>query len=377
MSQIVITKSMKIFSKLNIKYFLLYLTVFFLSSGCARISQYALEDVEKQRLKSNNGDQKALELLSNMYKDRNQAYEVRLAALRALSDSKNPKVINDIQGSVSSASLIELDLMKEAINIVISFQDMGSGDSLISALNTTEAKTNEIRKDILSAIGKDGTKTEIELIIKLYDVSKRSNVQMNKLLTTTLGKIGDERVIPILMEIAKNKKLPITIRSQAVDILSKKNSPELVDFFVEMLGDPASRDKVNEFALDVMGEMPEERMLMALLEAYQVGRHKYYVLLNSVMSSLDNVDNPKIKSLYVEIAQTTDFPSNIRLKAFKGLTRYSDPEAISGLVSLLNKPENYIYYNEIIRMLEESGVYDKYEQELRNAAFTAIKKQYD
>ncbi len=62
-----------------------------------------------------------------------------------------------------------------------------------------------------------------------------------------------------------------------------------------MLGDPVSRDKVNEFAFDVMGEMPEERMLMALLEAYQVGRHKYYSLLNTIISSLDNFDNPEIK----------------------------------------------------------------------------------
>ena len=366
---------MEILFKLSIRKLLFFITGVILISGCARFSQYALEDVEKQRLKSKNGDKKALQLLTEMYKDNNQSYEVRLAAMRALSESRDPKVIHDIQGTVRSASLIELDLMKEAIKILISFQDISSTDSLIAALNATEAKTNEIRTDILSAIGEIGTKDEVILLIKLYEVSKRSNAQMNNLLTTTLGKIGDDKVIPILMEIAKNKNLPVNVRSRAVDVLSKKQAPELVDFFVEMLGDPVSRDKVNEFAFDVMGEMPEERMLMALLEAYQVGRHKYYSLLNTIINSLDNFDNPEIKSLYLEIAQTKDFPSNIRLKAFRGLTRFSDPEVVDGIVELLNDPANYIYYNEIVGMLHEFGVYDNYQDKLRMAAFKAMKKE--
>ena len=366
---------MEILFKLSIRKLLFFITGVILISGCARFSQYALEDVEKQRLKSKNGDEKALQLLTEMYKDNNQSYEVRLAAMRALSESRDPKVIHDIQGTVRSASLIELDLMKEAIKILISFQDISSTDSLIAALNATEEKTNEIRTDILSAIGEIGTKDEVILLIKLYEVSKRSNAQMNNLLTTTLGKIGDDKVIPILMEIAKNKNLPVNVRSRAVDVLSKKQAPELVDFFVEMLGDPVSRDKVNEFAFDVMGEMPEERMLMALLEAYQVGRHKYYSLLNTIINSLDNFDNPEIKSLYLEIAQTKDFPSNIRLKAFRGLTRFSDPEVVDGIVELLNDPANYIYYNEIVGMLHEFGVYDNYQDKLRMAAFKAMKKE--
>ena len=366
---------MEILFKTSIRKLLFLITGVILISGCARFSQYALEDVEKQRLKSKNGDGKALQLLTEMYKDNNQSYEVRLAAMRALSESRDPKVIHDIQGSVRNASLIELDLMKEAIKILIGFQNLSSTDSLIAALNATEEKTNEIRMDILSAIGENGTKDEVFLLIKLYDMSKRSNARMNKLLTTTLGKIGDDKVIPILMEIAKNKNLPVDVRSRAVDVLSKKQAPELVDFFVEMLGDPVSRDKVNEFAFEVMGDMPEERMLMALLEAYQVGRHKYYSLLNTIIGSLDNFDNPEIKSLYLEIAQTKDFPSNIRLKAFRGLTRFSDPEVVEGIVELLNDPANYIYYNEIVGMLHEFDVYDKYRDKLRMAAFKAMKKE--
>ena len=366
---------MKILFKLSIRKLLFFITGIILISGCARFSQYALEDVEKQRLKFKNGDEKALRLLTEMYQDHNQSFDVRLAAIRALSESRNPTVISEIQSSVRNASLIEMDLMKEAIQILIGYHELSSTDTLIAALTATEKKSMEIRTAILNAIGENGTKDEVQLLIKLYDVSKRSNAQMNSLLTTTLGKIGDEKVIPILMEIAKNKNLSVSIRSRSVDILAKKQAPELVDFFIEMLGDPVSRDKVNEYALNVLGEFSEERMILALLEAYQTGRHKYYSLLNTVINSLDNFDNPELKSIYLDIAQTQNFPSNIRLKAFKGLTRFSDPEVVDGVVELLNDPANYVYYNEIIGMLYEFGVYDNYRDKLRMAAYNVMKKE--
>ena len=366
---------MKILFKLSIHKLLFFITGIILISGCARFSQYALEDVEKQRLKFKNGDEKALRLLTEMYQDHNQSFDVRLAAIRALSESRDPMVISEIQSSVRNASLIEMDLMKEAIQILIGYHELSSTDTLIAALTATEKKLMEIRKAILNAIGENGTKDEVQLLIKLYDVSKRSNAQMNSLLTTTLGKIGDEKVIPILMEIAKNKNLSVSIRSRSVDILAKKQAPELVDFFIEMLGDPVSRDKVNEYALNVLGEFSEERMILALLEAYQTGRHKYYSLLNTVINSLDNFDNPELKSIYLDIAQTQNLPSNIRLKAFKGLTRFSDPEVVDGVVGLLNDPANYVYYNEIIGMLYEFGVYDNYRDKLRMAAYNAMKKE--
>jgi len=370
-----LSNSMKILFKLSIRKLLFFITGIILISGCARFSQYALEDVEKQRLKFKNGDEKALRLLTEMYQDHNQSFDVRLAAMRALSESRDPMVISKIQSSVRNASLIELDLMKEAIQILIGYHELSSTDTLIAALTATEKKSMEIRTAILNAIGENGTKDEVQLLIKLYDVSKRSNAQMNSLLTTTLGKIGDEKVIPILMEIAKNKNLSVSIRSRSVDILAKKQAPELVDFFIEMLGDPVSRDKVNEYALNVLGEFSEERMILALLEAYQTGRHKYYSLLNTVINSLDNFDNPELKSIYLDIAQTQNLPSNIRLKAFKGLTRFSDPEVVDGVVVLLNDPANYVYYNEIIGMLYEFGVYDNYRDKLRMAAYNAMKKE--
>ena len=248
----------------------------------------------------------------------------------------------------------------------------------VDSLYIIEKKFLEIRESILHSVSSDNPNGEIEMLIRLYDINKRSNAREHQFLTQALGKIGDNKVIPLLMEIAHNHDLPVSIRGSAVEVLSKKQAPELVDFVVEMLGNPESRDKVNEFALDVMGDLSEERMILALLESYPLGRSKYYSLLNTVMNSLDNFENPKIKSVYKQIARTKDLPNNIRLKAFKGLIRFSeDPETADEIIELLNDPENYVYYQEIITILKDYGIYDVYQVKLRMAAFKAMQNDLD
>ena len=248
----------------------------------------------------------------------------------------------------------------------------------VDSLYIIEKKFLEIRESILHSVSSDNPNGEIEMLIRLYDINKRSNAREHQFLTQALGKIGDNKVIPMLMEIAHNHDLPVSIRGSAVEVLSKKQAPELVDFVVEMLGNPESRDKVNEFALNVMGDLSEERMIMALLEAYQLGRNKYYSLLNTVMKGLDNYDNPNIKSVYKEIARTEDFPSNIRLKAFKGLTRFADdPEVADEIIELLYDPDNYVFYQEIITILKDYEIYNDYQAKLRMAAYKAMQNALD
>ena len=122
----------------------------------------------------------------------------------------------------------------------------------VDSLYIIEKKFLEIRESILHSVSSDNPNGEIEMLIRLYDINKRSNAREHQFLTQALGKIGDNKVIPMLMEIAHNHDIPVSIRGSAVEVLSKKQAPELVDFVVEMLGSPESRDKVNEFALDVM-----------------------------------------------------------------------------------------------------------------------------
>ena len=76
-----------------------------------------------------------------------------------------------------------------------------STDSLFSNLITIEEKNLAIRKSLLDAIGDDTTNYDVEILIHLYDINKRSNVLMDQILTQTLGNMGDKKAIPILMKL--------------------------------------------------------------------------------------------------------------------------------------------------------------------------------
>ena len=84
----------------------------------------------------------------------------------------------------------------------------------------------------MNAIGTLGSNDQVLTLVELYEISRTNHNRMNEILALTLGSIGDDKVIPILMEIANNTDLSMNVRSQAIDVLSKKNSSDLVDYFI-------------------------------------------------------------------------------------------------------------------------------------------------
>jgi HEAT repeat protein len=361
--------------KLTIKQLFTLLLVGILLTGCAiRQTPYSLEDVEKHRLKFKQGKRKSLQILINIYQDQNQTLNVRIEALHALAESRHPNVISAIQSSVKNASLIEMNLMHQSIDILTRYDISSSADSLVIGLKNTEMKVMDIRESIVNAIGENGTEDEIITLLELYEVSRSNHARMNKLMTLTLGGMTDDRAIPILMDIANNIEMDVHIRNRAVEILARKESPELVDFFIEMLGDPTHRDKVNEYALNVLGEQKDDRMVFALLEAYQTGKHEYYALMNTLIKSLSDYKNPAIKPVFMDIAVTDGFPKTLRIKAIRALAGFDDPSVVDDVIAILYYPSNYIYYNEIVSMIKELGQYEKYRAKLRNAAYEAMQR---
>ena len=91
--------------------------------------------------------------------------------------------------------------------------------------------------NIFSNIG-----NELKTLLELYKVSKINHDRMNRILAYTLGEMDDKRAIPVLMEIASNEEIEISTRATAVEILAKKDAPELVDYFIEMLSSPETKN---------------------------------------------------------------------------------------------------------------------------------------
>ena len=57
----------------------------------------------------------------------------------------------------------------------------------------------------------------------------------------------------------------------------------------------------------------------------------------------------------LEIAKSNDYPIQIRKKAIDNLSAFNDPSVVKSLLPLLQKKDNYIFYENIIDMVYELG----------------------
>jgi HEAT repeat protein len=278
---------------------------------------YTADDLNKIKSEFNSEKSGSLELLIEIYKDKNQILQVRLEALNTLSTSKDPTLKMAILETISDSDFLEMEIMKKALKILIGFNSPESTAGLIEGLSNSEMQIMDLRAEIIESIGENNSEDKVITLLELYEISLKNHQRMNELLTLSLGELDDDRAIPLLMDIARNDEIDLHIRNRAVEILSRKNAPELVDFFVEMLGSPGSNDQMLNFVNNSMGIVERDRLLMALLESYQIGKNRYYAVLHSIMGSLEDYSNPEIKPVFIEVAKTDGFPRLLRIKAIQ------------------------------------------------------------
>ncbi len=336
-----------------------------------------MEDVNIQRDLLADGKRAPITLLINAYNDPNLLYEVRMASLEALAENKDPLIIEAIQKSIRNAELIDLDMMIKSIELLAKYGDSESINALTSALKKSESKIMDLREVIVNAIGENGTDDQIITLLELYEISRINHQKNSQLLSIALGNMGDDRAIPVLMEIAKNKEHNLITRKLAVDILAKKEATELVDYFIELLGDPNTRQSMNDFALEVMGDLDNQQMILALLESYQIGKQQYYSMLIRLMDIMSEQNNVELKPVIIEVALTENLPYHIRIKAIKSLANFGDPTVIDQVIVLLNDSKNYVFYDHIVELILSMDVMSDYESILRQASFKAMNNQIE
>jgi len=318
------------------------------------------------------GNQSALEVLIQIYQDKNQLYDIRILCLDALSTIDNPLVKDAIKSTVENVEFIELEYLIKSIKILNNYGDLQSTNSLVTGLKNSENKIMDLRETIVNAIGENGSNDEILTLIDLYEISMSNHSRMNELLTLTLGNMDDDRSIPLLMKIASDKNINIRIRNTAVEVLSRKNAPELVDYFIEMLGDPETNEEMLGFVNNAMSNIQNDRMTMALLESFQTGKNRYYASLHSIMSAMDEYNNPQIKPAFIEIATTEGFPRLLRVKAINSLANFNDSQVLDYIVPILENPDNYEFYFDILNLANKLNADEKYMNTIRNAAYKAM-----
>ena len=333
---------------------------------------YTFEDIEKLKDSYLQDSEKALETLISIYEDTNQSLAIRTAALDIITSSQDPRFKLALEKIISEADFVYNDLMKKSLYALIKMDDGSSANSIVEGLKKSEEKIMDLRTVMVDAVGENNTEDKVITLLELYEISLSNHQRMNELLTITLGNLDDDRAMPMLMDIARNEDIDAKVRNRAIEILSRKNAPELVDFFVELIGSPNTNDAMMDFVHNSMGLKQRDRMVMALLESYQTGKTRYHAVLYSIMDGLEDFDNPQMKPLFIEVAKTEGYPRLLRIKAIQSLASFNDQDVLDQLIPMLDDPHNYAYYYEINNLAEQINADKRYFDEIKDAGFKAM-----
>jgi len=372
------------------KTILIVLVLLLGASGCSKIKNFKLfgkndkkssyeeilhQDVERLRMNYKDGQVQALDELITIFSDTNQPFDVRISAAEALAETQHPSALNTLAEAVSTARTVDITLMETSINLLAKFQENPkAAEAMVEALHTLEERTNSLHLIIIKNLNKVRTKDQVFAMLELYEVAKANLSRTERLMTETLGALGDDQVIPILTDIARDSDVNIAIRNRAVEILGKKDPSEVVGAFTELLGDPNTGEAVQDFALNMMDGLKEESLVLTLLDTYNVGKKQYYSLLNTLLDALGNFNDPEVKAAIIEIALNSDYNMTIRNKAITKLGQYGDPNVVDKFLPLLAKAENYYLYPSIMEMIEALKMTEATNETRRQLAYQAFRE---
>ena len=121
----------------------------------------------------------------------------------------------------------------------------------------------------------------------------------------------------------------------------------------EMLQNPATQDQVKSYAISLMDEIKDERLISSMIDALHTEQATYYGMLDAITSSLGNFDDPELKMALVKVARDDQMPSRFRKRAITSLSVYKDPVIASQIIDILGNPDNFIFYNDIRKMVTD------------------------
>ena len=335
-----------------LKHTTIILFTLFIFSNCSLIKKIfpgddkeapgvTFELIDKLRIAYEDGRIQALEELISIYNDSSLPFEARIEAGRVLGESQHPTALNAIAQAVASGAALDITFMEESIKLLAKFRENPkAAEAMIQGMENIELKTNSLHMTLVRSLNKIRVEDQVLALLDLYEISHANVERTDLLLAETLGAIGTEEVVPILVTIAKNTSIKIGVRNRAVEILGKKDPADVANAFAELLDDPATNLEVREFALKTMKGVRQENLVLALLNTYNAGRGEYYSLLNTLLEALGNFDDPQVFKAIIEIGLTDDLPLDLRKKAIESLGGLNNPNVI---YYILTYPVNLLH----------------------------------
>ena len=210
----------------------LMLSILFLFHGCSMVKglfgKKSIGDPNNpdflnrvQELKSayREGDIQALDELIEVYENPDLHVKLRVAAGKTLAQTEHPRALHSISEMVATTTALDYALLNESIKMLGMFKENPkAADALVRSMHKMEDKTNEIHISLIKNLRRVRTKDQILALLDLYEVAKSNMSRTERLLTESMGAIGNAQVIPILTQVARDPKINIGIRNQAVEI---------------------------------------------------------------------------------------------------------------------------------------------------------------
>ena len=141
-----------------------------------------------------------------------------------------------------------------------------------------------------------------------------------------------------------------------------------------MLGTPGSNDQMLNFINNSMGIVEKDRLMLALLESYQVGKNRYYAVLHSIMESLENYSGPDIKPVFIEVAKNDGYPRVLRINAINSLANFEDKKVLAELIPMLEDKNNYDLYYEIMNLAKSLDAEKDFHNHFNSNGLKAMNK---
>ena len=342
-------------------------------TNCSSSKEATKAGIDEAYSDYRDGNKKALNNLISFYRDTSLPIEVRKEAMLKVIESNDPVGLQAIRNSLKDGSDLDYTLFQTGLQALGKTKDTENTKTILQAMAVSRKGYVTVRDEMFTIIEDQVDARSVALILKLYANATEDYASFLQNLTFTLGKMDDARVVPILMSIAKNKKIDISIRNLAVEILATKNDPAVARLMAEMLSNPSTQNEVKTYAISLMDEMKDERLLSSMIDALHNEQVTYYGMLDAITSALGNFDDPELKMALVKVARDDQMPSRFRKRAIASLAVYKDPVITNQLIDILGNPDNFIFYSDL-RDLVASIDDPALQQKLQHVARTTQSK---
>ncbi|HDP66964.1 MAG TPA: HEAT repeat domain-containing protein [Candidatus Marinimicrobia bacterium] len=351
----------------------LILSILLFAACASKVATITEEDVEKLRVDYNKGDLNTIEDLMAIYKDPTQPIETRIAVLQVMAETRHPDALKLIHDFMAQGVGLNYALLTATASALINNPTPENIDAMVAGLVSAQKKYIEFRTGVMAKLENAEITTQVEQLLNLYQTEKENYALMQESLTRVLGSAADDKVVPILINIAKDKTVSLSVRSLALEILGKRQHPLITQTFIEMLGDPESQRQIRNFALQAIGDIKQADVILALLETFNSGKEDYFKLTEILARALGDFSDPAVVPALVEITQNREFPLKTRKDALSALIKFNDPEIFKQLLPMMEDPQNYVLFDEMTAMATALGDPEAFE-DLRRKAFQAQQK---